>query len=245
MWVYLFTLDTKYQGFLRASNYTHYGQDIFWRLEVLSYSLRTSLVKAEVALCLWCYSCISRIIQDYSIFHIYILYPKYQNITQISISDLPYQFVYLLNISALSDLCINGFPTIVKAKYKCNVYHHWISVGCRFPILNGYSFSAWNLISSCWSKHYLLLVRCFIPDEMMCRQYQTTMTSHNMQYYIGGRLVSNHRYIGALSTKWTSTNQFMFWPHSVGLAKQNRGFIYPEWGKVLSIQYMATQLSYR
>jgi len=52
-------------------------------------------------------------------------------------------------------------------------------------------------------------------------------------------------YIGALLTEWTYTNQPLFQPHFLGLGEYFMGLICPEWCGILSIQYMAKQLSWR
>ena len=56
---------------------------------------------------------------------------------------------------------------------------------------------------------------------------------------------TNDWYIGALLTEWTYTNQPLFQPHFLGLGEYFMGLICPEWCGILSIQYMAKQLSWR
>jgi len=90
------------------------------------------------------------------------------------------------------------------------VYYIWISDGCNHAILNRHSLLAGNLIPSCQPKNYLIMLPWFIPDEMMCCQYQTTMASRDMKSYIRDKLIAINRYIGALATKWTCTNQTYF-----------------------------------
>jgi len=90
-----------------------------------------------------------------------------------------------------------------QAKHEYHVYHVWIKDGRNFSIYNGHTISAGNLIPSCRPNDHLILLQWFIPDDMMCRQYQTTMASWDMQSHIRDELVTNNQFIGALSTEWT------------------------------------------
>jgi len=66
-----------------------------------------------------------------------------------------------------------------------------------------------------------------------------------MQSHIGDMLVANDQYIGVQSTEWTYTNQPLLQLHFLGLGQWDLGFICPEWRRILSVRYMAIQLSCR
>jgi len=120
-----------------------------------------------------------------------------------------------------------------------------VGIGHRIPIVNGHTLSAGILIPSRQTNDYSLMLQWFIHYEMRCRQYQNTITSRDMQSHIRDKSTTNNRYIGAQSTECTYRNQPLVRPHFPGLGKWDLGFICPEWRRILSVQYMANQLSGR
>jgi len=126
-----------------------------------------------------------------------------------------------------------------------DVHYLWISTGCNFSILNGHSLSAAMLILGRQPNDYLLMLEWFVPREMWCRQYQTTMASWDMQGHMTDMILNNNRYIGVMSTEWTDMNQPSVRPRSLCLGEWDLGFICLERCRILSVRYMAKLLSCR
>jgi len=106
-----------------------------------------------------------------------------------------------------------------QVKYKYNVYHLWVSIGCNFSILNGHSWSVGKLIPGRRSNTCSLMLQWFIPMEMRCHHYQTIMVSRDMKCHLRDMSLTNSRCIGFLSTKWTYTNQPLVRPQSLCLGE--------------------------
>jgi len=172
---------------------------------------------------------ISGIIQNHSDFYIGSTFRICSPISHISITRPLHQLIH-----------DNG-----QAKHKYNVYHLWIRTGCNICIPNGYTLLAGKLIPARRPNDYSLTCQWFIPREMRCRQHQTIMASRDMQGHMRDKSLTNDRYIGVLSTKWTYMNQPLGRPHSLCMGEWDLGFICPKWRRILSGQYVAKLLSCR
>ena len=117
--------------------------------------------------------------------------------------------------------------------------------GRNFSILNGYFLSTEKLIPGGRPNNYLLMHQWFIPREMRCYQYWTTMASQDMQSHMRDKSITNDHYITVLSTKWTYTSQLLVQPHFLCQGKYDLGFICPKWRRILCLQFMAKLLSCR
>jgi hypothetical protein len=99
-----------------------------------------------------------------------------------------------------------------------DVYHPLIGNGQKIlSMVTPYQHE--TLFLSHQTKHSSLTLQWYIPDEMRCPQYQTTMASRNIRIHIRDQLVTNNQYIEALTTNWIYTNQSLFPPHILGLGK--------------------------
>jgi hypothetical protein len=115
----------------------------------------------------------------------------------------------------------------------------------KISIVDGCSLSAGNLIPRRRANNYSLMLQWFSPKEIRCRQYQTIMTSRDMQNHIRDMSVTNDWDIGAQFTEWTYTNQPLYRPQLLVWCECNLRFKCPEWCGILSIQYMAKRFSCR
>jgi len=106
-----------------------------------------------------------------------------------------------------------------QAKRKWDVYYLWISTGCNFSIFNGHCLSAGQRIPGRWPNHYWLMPQWFLPREMRCCQYQTTMATRDMQGHMRNKSLTNNWCIRVLSTEWTYMNQPLVWTHSPRLGE--------------------------
>ena len=126
--------------------------------------------------------------------HIQIFDTKSWIITQISTLDLPSGFVHILVISPLPYLRINGSVTTVKPSVNmmCIIFGSVMVAMSPFSMIIPY----WqgNLIPSRRPNDYSIILQSFILNEMMCRQYQITMASWDMQRHIRNKSVTNNRY---------------------------------------------------
>jgi len=93
-----------------------------------------------------------------------------------------------------------------EAKRGYDVHHRWISTGCNFSIQYSYCLSAGMLIPGRRLNDYSLMLQWFIPREMRCRRYHTTMASRDMQCDMRDRSLTSKGYIWVLSTEWTYMN---------------------------------------
>jgi len=132
-----------------------------------------------------------------------------------------------------------------QTKHEYDVSHLWISTGHIVSNLPGYSSSAGKLIPGHQPNDSFLMLHWFIPREMRCLQYQTTMASWDMQGRTRDESLTIDWNIRDLWTDWTYTSQRWVRPHSLCLGEWDWGFICPEWHGILSVRYMAKLLTCR
>jgi len=110
-------------------------------------------------------------------------------------------------------------------------------------MLNSYSLSAGKRIHGCRPNNNSLRLQWFIPREMRCRRHQTIMASRDMQGHMSDKSLANDGYFWVLSTELTYTNQPLVRPNSLCMGKWDMAIICLEWCQILSVQYLAKQLS--
>jgi len=108
------------------------------------------LAAAGEVLCLWCYSYISRIIQEHSTINTEILDPRSKIITRISILDQPSTCIHLLVISPLPNLHMNRSTTTVEriVNKMCNILGSVVVAIFVFPMFTRYRQETWCLVTN-------------------------------------------------------------------------------------------------
>ena len=136
-----------------------------------------------------------------------------------------------------------GAHKVLSSALKCSQTDHTHSLSASVPVIRDPSYSegqpehppkVWYspeidaskltphiLQDTTGGSHWLkdILRMWFIPAQIMCCQYQTTMASWHIQSQMRDELVTDIQDFEALPTQLTCTNQPLFRPHFLHLGK--------------------------
>jgi len=168
---------------------------------------------------LWCYRYTSGIIWDHSIIQVWIFHSKSWIITWISWLDQPSGSVHLLVVSSSPYLCITGPTTAIEpSAYKMciicrSVLVVWSLMSMAIPYRQESLFldAEQTAILSC--SNSLVLGRWGVVNIKPLLHLEIDRVIYEISK------ITNHWYIGVLTTEWTYTNQPLFRPHLLGLGR--------------------------